>query len=53
MTVKNLIRLRPSRRPDRDMRIRTCRYDASILEIRNGIHRTIMEAKNLLGSIAG
>ena len=53
MTIKNFFRLRLPGRPDRNVRIRASRYDASILEIGDGIHRAIMKAKNLLGSVAG
>ena len=53
MAVKNFIRLRLPGRPDRDVRIRAGCYDTSVLEVDDGIHRSIVKAKNLLGSIAG
>src|SRR5262249_29778337 len=53
MTVKDLVRLRLAGGPDRDMSVRSRCYNASVLEIGDGIHRAIMKAKNLLGSIAG
>ncbi len=53
MPVQNFVRLRLSGRPDRDVCIRTSCYDAPVLEISHRIHCAIMEAKDLLRSIAG
>jgi hypothetical protein len=53
MAIKDFFRLRLPGRPDCDVRIRAGCYDAPVLEIDDGIHRAIMKAKNLLGSIAG
>ena len=53
MPVENFVRLRLPGRPNGDMRIGAGRYNASILEISDRIHRAFVEAKNLLGSIAG
>ena len=53
MAIKSFFRLRLSGRPDRDVCIRATCYNAPILEINDGIHCAIMEAKDLLRSIAG
>ena len=43
MAVKNFIRLRLPGRPDRDVRVRTARDDAAVLEIHGGIPRSVVK----------
>jgi len=53
MAVENFFRLRLPGGPDRNVCIRSGRYDASILELGDGIHCAIVKAKYLLGRVAG